>query len=138
MRMIREINFETELNDGTYLTTTNDPDVTFEVPGERIIQRWVSTPMEELLWIHEQFVAETRSKRPQVTPTRIRTLEDALEVAHRLHCMRSTHRQVNGFLTVEHMRKRLGRMLTADEMAIVTEIENLESIEEAPPSSESA
>ena len=93
-RDTRFVSLETELADGTFVTTGNDREIntTSKVPGVARLQLTVRTPPEVLLSEHARNLRHVLSCKPGVQPLALRTLKEVLESQNRLEELKSAHR----------------------------------------------
>jgi hypothetical protein len=125
----RTIEFSTEFSDGTYLTTSNALTTarTRPIPGIRTSRYPAASPADELLRIHLGGLAERIQSQTALRATPVHTLDEFIEVLHRMESLQAAYKRETGFVSAADMREARGRELNAHELAIVEEIEKLKA-----------
>jgi hypothetical protein len=96
----RIIEFETELSDGTFVTTSNAPATarTLEVSGIDAERFPGETSPDELLRTHRERLAGVAESRPPLTATRLKTMEDVISFQRRMQALGAKYKQSIGYL----------------------------------------
>jgi hypothetical protein len=130
-RNFRTIEFETELSDGTFVTTSNAALRLPTFPGIQSERLSAEIPPDEILRIHYERLARIRDSHPDFAATKLETIEDIIAFQRRMHAMRARHRRAIGYLNVELLEETLGRPLKETETDFAAEIERLNQQERA-------
>jgi hypothetical protein len=120
-RNLRTIEFETELSDGTFVTTANDA-VSNKSTGYPFIDRQQfqpDTPLRQMLESHRARLAAIVASRPGVEPVRIHNYTDYRAAQDRVHLLKSAHRRSPDFDYRAEWQKVAGRPLRPDEERMV-------------------
>jgi hypothetical protein len=96
----RIIEFETELSDGTFVTTSNAPATarTLEVSGIDAERFPGKTSPDELLRTHRERLAGLAESRPPLTATRLKTMEDVISFQRRMQALGAKYKHSIGYL----------------------------------------
>jgi hypothetical protein len=126
-RDLRTVGFETALDDGTFVGTSNalGADRTGDVPGILRFQLPRGTPAAEILARHEASVREALAARPGASPRRVASLNDALEIQHHVQELKNAHRQSMGYMDREELERIAGPRLQGEAEAVADEIEKI-------------
>jgi hypothetical protein len=94
------IEFHTEFGDGTFFVTNNTGKaaLTRSEPGIMCIFYPAQTPCEELLRIHMEAMAGKKASNPELTISRIETVEDYIHFSMRLHSVIARNAKAKGFV----------------------------------------
>jgi hypothetical protein len=123
----RSIDLETELSNGTFLTTSN----TLEgarvppVPGIDAVRLPMTTPLDELLENHVERLAQALAATPGIVETRVQTMEDGYRFQRRMQEVKARHKKSVGYVGAEDIKAVRGRELTSYEQGVVKELEKL-------------
>jgi hypothetical protein len=122
-RNMRCVSLETELDDGTFVTTTNDREsnLTSEFPGIARLQLTAATPVDEMVGEHAQNLRHALSCEPTVAPRAFRTLEEVLASQNRMEELKSAHRSSPRFDATAEMERIAGRELSDSERELAQE-----------------
>jgi hypothetical protein len=131
LRDIKTVGFETELSDGTFVTTSNTSEAarTLPIPGIDSLRCPQATPIAELLRIHRERLANSMRSKPFLSATCIRTMENCIHFQHRMQAVSSKHKQSTGYIGAADLEQNCGRQLTARERGIARELERLKRAE---------
>jgi hypothetical protein len=125
-RHLRRIEFGTEFSDETAASTTTKSGV-----GDRtypwVIHEYLpaGSPPGEILAKHRESVARKLQQSPGVVATRLRDIEDIIQLQHRGNALRARFKQSQD--PVEDRARRAGRPLTETERAIAEEVRRLKN-----------
>jgi len=125
-RKMQVIDMDTELSDGTFITTGNEPMAgkTAEVPGiSRLIVPHASVPQMQAA--HTEHVARTLAVKPGVTPLRFASFADLCKSQDRLQALKSKFRASPQFDKVKEIETMAGRSLSDEELAMAVEADEL-------------
>ena len=116
-RNMRTVGLETELDDGTFVTTSNDREsnTTLEVPRMSRRQFPVVTAPDALLEQHGFHLADTLAAKPGTRPLAFRTLHEVLDSQNRSEEIKSAYRASPAFDHVAEMERVAGRPLNPEE-----------------------
>lgn len=124
------VDLETELSDGTFLTTSNAASArSMTRPSQILADHLPSgcTPLE-VLEAHRRRLADYLAEHPDVEVRRITTLEQVLDQAHRISDLKAEHRRSLGrIVTQEELVGTADQMIvgTAEARRLAREIEKL-------------
>lgn len=96
---MKVLEFETELNNGTFITTGNTLDASTagsNVPGITAHRYPKATPPGELLGAHRAAVRAALASSPALKATHCHTADEVIAFQHRMQAMKSAHRQLLG------------------------------------------
>lgn len=93
------IDLETELSDGTFVTTSKTlvSDLSGPVPGIEQSSLPKETPIDDLLRTHRSAVARAIEAR-ELTAVKLRTISDYMAMQHRLDAIKQAARREQGFV----------------------------------------
>lgn len=134
---VKTYDFETELSDGTFLTTSNARDRSLSTPGIDSKKFPTSTSLSDLLQFHQQRLAEKLATNPTLKPMLATSIEDNLKMQNRQQQLQAKHKRETGFVNAEDIKKIKGRQLLPQEQDIVVELERLKAIDEEQANSPS-
>jgi hypothetical protein len=128
---IKSIEFESELSDGTFVTTSNNLESARSLPFPGIeAERFPSeTSADELLRVHRERLARVLESRPHLSPTKLQTMEDVIWFQRRQQMIKAKHKQSIGYASVESVEKALGRPLGTEQRTFAAEIKKLSESE---------
>jgi hypothetical protein len=127
-RNLKTTDFETELTDGTFVTTSDAPlaGMTSEFPGISRIFLPPGTPTAALWEAHVAHVHRELSDRdPGVTATLLRTYEDLSASQDRLQLLKCRHRNSPDFDMGTEIALASRKPLTSEQQAMADEAERL-------------
>lgn len=117
--------FETELSDGTFVTTLNSTSEHSSCPGW-ILQKFAPlTPVEELLAHHLRAVNDLRAQRPGVSPVAHAGLQDCLESARRKWKALAAFKRSDGYVNPAQIQRWREEMTSIGGQAFCDELERL-------------
>lgn len=128
------VDFETELSDGTFLTTSNAASARSMTLPSQILADYLPsgcTPLE-VLEAHRRRLADYLAEHPDVEVRRITTLEQAIDQAHRIGDLKAAHRRsLGGVVTQEELVGTADQMIvgTGEARLVAREIEKLRNTE---------
>lgn len=104
------VDFETELSDGSFITTSNalaaaKISLPAEIDGEHYPY---GHPVTALLQRHRQRLAARLAASPGLKPLRVDSVEDVLAMSARLQALKARHRQAVGWVTNQELRGMAG------------------------------
>lgn len=110
VRRINALEFESELEDGTFLVTNAlaDSDRTGDVPGVDKLRLKAGTAPEDVLATHRRRLADARTAGRAVRS--LETYDDVMASQHRMHALKCARQRDIGFLDEETMAKTGGGM----------------------------
>jgi hypothetical protein len=124
---VRDIFFETEFRDGTYLITSNSP-VGSRTPSIHGFTRQPfppdSTP-DAMLYAHNDRLRQILKATSGLTATRIETMEDVIQFQHRMRAKKSKAKEAAGWVGAADIKSLRGPNLTEHEQEIADELEKL-------------
>jgi hypothetical protein len=128
---IKAIDFETELNDGTFLITTNTLESAraLPMPGIDAARLPMATHPDAVLRAHLDRVAQALNARPEVAATKIHTMNDVILFQQRMQEIKTKHKKAIGFVGRSDLEKVRGRELNEQERGVVRELEKLKASE---------
>ncbi len=128
-RDVRSLDLETELSDGTFITTSNSlgADRTSSPPQIRKLQYPRTTPPAELLDLHWQAVQESLAQRPGVAPIAFSTFEELLEAQHRQQELKNAHYASIGYMDRAELMGIADGKTSATTQAVADEIEAIKA-----------
>lgn len=124
------VDFETELSDGTFLTTSNAASArSMTLPSRVLADHLPSgcTPLE-VLEAHRRRLADYLAEHPEAEVRPVTTLEQALEMGHRMQDLKAEHRRsMGGIVTQEELVRAADQMIagTGEARLMAREIEKL-------------
>jgi len=126
-RVLKVLDFETEFNDGTFLTTSNSKglDMMSEVPGHRKVQYPQATSFEEMLEVHRSILAQWTRADPSYQPLRMSSLDDVMASQKRSQQITSEFRQKSGYVSEEEMQRMAGGAMTLPAQQLLREFEKV-------------
>lgn len=126
-RDMRTTEFETELSDGSFVSTSNATDAgkTSEFPGLSRKFFPKSTPPSELYANHREHIREIVSERPGITPLVLRSFEDLCAASDRQNDLKSRHRNSPDFDPAAEIAKIAGKPLTAEQQEMARQAADL-------------
>jgi len=123
-RDIRRIELETEFTDGTYITTNNGQDTPVAKFPNILVNALPATfPLEQLLLVHQQAVAQKLATVPGVRAVSCADIDAVIQVQHRLQSLKSHHKQTADWGA--ERQAQVGRPLTDAEQALADEMRRL-------------
>lgn len=102
--------FETEFDDGSFLTTSNAQSAG-SLSGPLSIESHFfpyGTPISSLLEVHQKRLNEILSSNEGRKPIAMRTLTDILQSGQRLKSLKNAHRAASQWITKEELQKMSG------------------------------
>jgi len=124
------VDLQTELSDGAFLTTSNATSArAIDLPSQIFSDHLPSgcTPLE-VLEIHRRRLADYLAEHPEAEVRLITTMEQALDMAHRMHDLKAEHRKSMGGITAPEELVRMADQMTvgtAEARRLAREIEKL-------------
>jgi hypothetical protein len=129
------VDFETELSDGTFLTTSNAASARgIDLPSKVLTDYLPSgcTPLE-VLEAHRRRLADYLAEHPEAEVRRITTLQQGIDMAHRLQDLKAEHRKAKGGIVDQEELVSMANHMTAgtgEARLLAREIEKLREPEE--------
>jgi len=126
-RRIQVVDLETELSDGSFVTTSNAPDAGKALVDPRVSRIFLPpyTSPADLQRAHDQHRARVLAALPGVAPRRLAWFKDVCESQDRLQAIKSDFRRSHQFDRVKELETIAGRPLTEADVALAHEIEAL-------------
>lgn len=126
-RDMRTTEFETELSDGSFVSTSNATDAgkTSEFPGLSRKFFSKSTLPSELYANHREHIREIIFERPGVTLLVLRSFEDLCAAQDRQNQLKSRHRNSANFDMAAEIAKVVGKPLTAEQQEMAQQAADL-------------
>jgi hypothetical protein len=124
------VDFETELSDGIFLTTTNATSArAISLPPQILSDHLPSgcTPLE-VLEVHRQRLADYLAEHPEVEVRPITTTDQAMDMTHRIQDLKIEHRKsMGGIAAQEELVRAADQMIvgTGEARQLAREIEKL-------------
>jgi hypothetical protein len=129
-RKLKVVEFETELSDGTYVTTANDAtsNKTLGYPFADRVQFPPDTPRDQLIKSHRAHLNAVLASKPGVQAVVIHSYKDLRASQDRLQFLKNTHRTSPNFDHRAEWEKVAGRPLRPHEVQMADEVAaNLQS-----------
>lgn len=126
-RTMQTIDLETELSDGSFVTTSTAALAAkaTDVPG--IVRQFLpgNTPLQQLLASHQNFVRTTLSNKAAVHPLQFNTFEELGASQDRQHELKSRFRNSSKFDAAAEVQRIAGRPLQAGEREFAEQLQRL-------------
>ena len=122
-RDLRIVEFESELSDGSFVTTSNCTEAAkvSEFPGISRQFLWKSVTPAELYAAHRAHLQRVLSEKPGILPYSFKSFDDLCAAQDRLDQLKSRHRNSLAFDPAADIARINGKPLTPDQQAMAEE-----------------
>jgi len=122
-RKLRAVDLETELSDGSFVTTSDATQAAKASEFTDISRVFLpqGTPPAQLLAAHREHLQQILAAKPGVSPVVVRSFDELRESQNRLHMLKSQHRSSPAYNLADQISRISGEPLNAAQQEMADE-----------------